>query len=214
MILLLALACDTAAPAAPPLTILAASSLTDVLPRVGAAWQAQGGGPLTFSFDASSRLAKQLQAGAPADLFFSADVAWMDAVSPLIDPGSRRDLLGNALVVVVPAESAWRPTDLAALAAPSLERLALAGASVPAGRYAREALGAAGVLEALVPRTTNAEDVRGVLAWVARGEADAGLVYATDARVEPRVAVAFPVDPALYTPVIYPAAALRDAPAR
>lgn len=204
MILLL-LACH--APPPPALSAFAAASLTDVLPQVAGAWQAEGGGPLTLSFDASSRLAKQMEAGAPTDLFFSADAAWMDELQAkgLIDPGSRRDLLGNALVVVVPAE-APELRSLTELTEPRVARLALAGEAVPAGRYARQALGAAGVLDAVSGRVSSAEDVRTVLAWVARGEADAGLVYATDARVEPRVRVALVVDSALYTPIIYPAA--------
>lgn len=209
--LILLLACASPPPA---LTAFAASSLTDALPAVVGAWQAAGGGPVTLSFDASSRLARQIDAGAPADLFFSADAAWMAYLAERgrIDPSSQRELLGNSLVVVVPADANFRPDSLAALADPRLARVALAGASVPVGRYAREALGAAGVLDAIAPRVIDGEDARAVLAWVARGEVDAGLVYATDAKAEPKVAVAHWVDERLHTPIRYPAAAVAQAP--
>lgn len=203
------------APSAPPaLHVLAASSLADVLPRVAQDWTAAGGGAVTFSFDGSSRLAAQLAAGAPADLLFFADHAWMDQVSAgdLVLPDSRVELLGNRLVVVVPAAATAPPSRLEDLAGLS-GKLALAGEAVPAGRYAREALTRAGQLEAIRPLIVSGDSVRSVLAWVARGEAAAGFVYATDARVEPRVAVAFEVDPALHAPVRYPAAVTRSSAA-
>jgi molybdate transport system substrate-binding protein len=214
--LLLLLACDPSDPAArgapapvapAALHVLAAASLSDVLPAVAEAWREAGGATVTFSFDGTSRLAAQLAAGAPADLLFSADQAWMDDVAGkgLVRADSRVDLLGNRLVVVVPVAAAERPGGLADL--PALPgKLALAGESVPAGRYAREALGNAGQLDAVTPLVVSGDSVRSVLAWVARGEAAAGVVYATDARVEPRVAVAFQVDEALHAPVRYPVA--------
>ncbi|MEQ1570425.1 MAG: molybdate ABC transporter substrate-binding protein [Myxococcota bacterium] len=204
----LALAAVPARAAEPGLTVLAASSLTESLQQVGAAWTAAGHAPVTFSFDASSRLAKQLEAGAPADLYFSADREWMDhaASRGLIDPATRVDLLGNTLVVVVGASSPWTFTRVADLARPEVRHLAVAGESVPAGRYARAALGALGAWDAVEDRVVSGDNVRTTLGWVAAGEAEAGFVYATDARIEPRVKVAFPVPPDSYPAIVVTAA--------
>lgn len=190
-----------------PLRVLAAASLADVLPRVADTYRAAGGAAIVFSFDATSRLASQLKAGAPADLFFSADTRWMDdlAAQGLVRKASRVDLLGNRLVLVVPAAGGAAPAGAADLPALS-GRLALAGEEVPAGRYAREALRHAGVWEALAPRVVGGDSVRTVLAWVARGEASAGVVYTTDARIEPRVRAAFTFPEAGHTPIVYPVA--------
>lgn len=198
-----------------PLVVLAASSLTESLTAVGAAWAQAGHPPLTFSFDASSKLARQIEAGAPADLFFSADGEWMDALAAkgLVATDTRVDLLGNRLVTVVRADGGWAPTGPEALGGPALLHLALAGESVPAGRYAQAALTATGAWAAVAPRVVRADNVRAALTWVATGQAEAGVVYATDARVEPRVTVAFVFPEATHPPIVYPAAALSDAPA-
>lgn len=198
--------------AEPGLTVLAASSLTESLQQVGDAWAAAGHPTVTFSFDASSRLAKQLEAGAPADLFFSADQEWMDhaAARGLVDPTTRVDLLGNALVVVVPAASTLSVTAAGDLARPEVTHLALAGESVPAGRYARAALGALGGWDAVKDRVVSGDSVRTTLAWVAGGEAEAGIVYATDARIEPRVKGVWTVPASAHPPIVYPAADVRS----
>lgn len=211
LIALLALACGPAAtPEAPPapvtLTGLAASSLTDVLPKVADAWKAEGGAAVTFSFDASSRLAKQVEAGAPADLVVFADTDTLDALAAKALVNGRRDLLGNTLVAVVPATGAWTPAAAADLASPSLTHLALAGEAVPAGKYARAALGAAGVWDAVSPRVVTGDNVRTTLAWVSRGEAEAGVVYATDARADAAVKVAFTFPADSHPPIVYPGA--------
>lgn len=178
-----------------------------MLPAVGADFTAAGGPALRFSFDASSRLARQIDAGAPADLFFSADPVWADHLAQGGRlAGSPTPLLRNRLALVVPADAAFVPASPAALLSPALRHLALAGASVPAGRYARAALAAAGVQARLADRVVEGDDVRTTLAWVARGEAEAGVVYATDARIEPRVRVAFTFDEASHPPIVYPAA--------
>lgn len=197
------------APAA-PLTVLAAASLTESLQSVGAAWTAKGNGPVTFSFDATSRLAKQIEGGVPADVFVSADLAWMDHLETrgLLAPGTRTVIAGNALVAVVGRGAAFAPTRASDLAAPAVKRLALAGENVPAGRYARAALVSQGAWDAVRDRVVVGDDVRGTLTWVAAGEADAGVVYATDARIEPRVRVAFTFPSAAHPPIVYPAAAL------
>jgi molybdate transport system substrate-binding protein len=164
----------------------------DVLPRVASLWKEAGGLPVRFSFGATSRLAPQTLQGAPADLFFSADQAWMDWVSERggLQAGTRADLLGNEMVLVVPlgrGESLLHPQ---ALIGPSFRHIALAGENVPAGRYGQAALEASGVWAGLEERIVRSGNVRGALEWVALGEADAGVVYRTDAAVEERVRVA------------------------
>ena len=203
-----------AAPDTAPLLVLAASSLTESLSAVGQRWTAAGNPVVTFSFDASSRLAQQISAGAPADLFFPADNEWMDHLQAggLVRAETRRALLGNRLVLAVPAGAPAlirSPDDLAGAA---VQRLALAGESVPAGRYGRAALRHAGVLEAVEARMINGDNVRIVLGWVAAGEAEAGSVYATEVRAEPRTQAAFTFPADSYPPIVYPAAVLSGAP--
>lgn len=190
----------------PQLTVFAAASLTDVLPKVADAWVAGGGERVTFTFDSSAKLAKQLASGQPADLFFSADTAWMDDVAGkgLIDAETRVDLLGNALVLVVPAGG---PDVVLA----DVERLAMAGENVPAGRYGRAALQSLGSWQMVKSRVVSGDDVRTALGWVATGEADAGIVYATDARAEPRVRAAFTFPASTHPPIVYPAAVVKGA---
>ena len=209
MVVALLLACATPSPApAEPLVGLAASSLAEVLPTLSAAWADRGGVPLTFGFDASSKLARQVEAGAPADVVFFADAESMDSLDGrgLLAPGTRRDIAGNTLVLVTPTAAAWTPGTPLDLADPALGHLAVAGENVPAGRYAREALQAAGVWSAVEGRVVAGDNVRTTLAWVTRGEAEAGVVYATDARVEPGVRVAFVFPPGSHRPIVYPAA--------
>lgn len=196
---------------APALTVLGAASLTESLQAVGAAWTAHGHPAVTFSFDASSRLAKQIEAGSPADAFFSADEDWMNELASQgrIDPSTRVDLLGNTLVVVVPASSKVAVHTAKDLSSATVHHLALAGESVPAGKYGRAALTSLGAWEGVKDRVVNGDNVRAVLAWVAGGEAEAGIVYATDARVEPKVTVAFAFPASSYPPIVYPAAVVQ-----
>ncbi len=203
-----------APPANGGLTILAASSLTEALQSAGAAWTAQGHASIRFSFDASSRLAKQVEAGTPADLYIAADSTWMDYLAEhrLIDAHTRVNLLGNGLVAIVPAHSAMEIATPADLAIPGIAHLALAGESVPAGAYARAALTTLGVWDKVSRRVVNGDNVRTVLGWVATGEAEAGVVYATDARVDRRVRVAFAFPDSSHAPIVYPAAVLHGAP--
>lgn len=193
--------------------VLAAASLTEALQAAGAAWAAKGHPAPTFSFDASSKLAKQVEAGAPADLYLSADAAWMDYLDQrgLVDHATRVDLLGNRLVVVVPASSPLSLTSAQGLATPAVRRLALAGENVPAGSYGRAALRNLGAWDAVKDRVVSGDNVRTVLGWVAAGEADAGLVYATDAKVEPRVKVALGLPDGSHAPIVYPAAVVKGA---
>jgi molybdate transport system substrate-binding protein len=194
------------------LLVFAAASLADALEEVDRAFTAATGVRLAASYAASSVLAKQIEAGAPADVFFSADLAWVDYLEQrrLIKPGSRRDVLRNALVLIAPADSPLRLKiapgfDLAGALAGG--RLAIADPdSVPAGEYARAALTRLGVWSRVSDRAVRGENVRAALAYVARGEAPLGIVYATDAQAEKRVRVVdvFPEDS--HPPITYPVA--------
>lgn len=197
--------------------VFAAASLANVLGDLDKAFTAQTGIRVTSSLAASSMLAKQIEAGAPADLFFSADLQWMDYLQQrgLVRPGSRHDVAGNSLVLIAPAGGSLRVRiapgfDLARLLGGG--RLAVADPdSVPAGIYAREALEKLGVWNRVVPRLVRAENVRAALAYVARGDAPLGIVYRTDALVEPRVRVVgvFPANS--HSPIVYPIALTRHA---
>lgn len=198
-----------------PLLVFGAASLQDVLADLADAWRADGGGTLLFSFAGSATLARQIEQGAPADVFISADRAWMDALQAdgLVAADTRFDLAGNALVVVAPA-SPVTPVVLdlstpGALAAALGERgrLALAEVeAVPAGRYARQALEATGHWPGVRDRLAQADNVRLALQFVARGEAPLGIVYATDARQDPRMREVARFDAAAHAPIVYPAA--------
>jgi molybdate transport system substrate-binding protein len=202
-----------------PLLVFAAASLTDALTKVGDRYTASSGVPVKFSFAASSVLAKQIEAGAGADVFFSADEEWMDYLAQrgLIDPGSRQDVLGNRLVLIAPLGS---EADLRLVAnAPLLDALGTQGAlatgdpdSVPVGRYAKAALTSLGIWDALQSRLVRAENVRIALLYVARREATLGIVYATDAAVEPRVRVVDVFPEGSHPPITYPVAATKRAP--
>lgn len=187
------------------LSVAAAASLADVMPELVKAWEAQGGERVRVSYEGSSRLAAQLQAGAPFDVFIGADEAWMKRLvaSKLVDAGSVRAVASNTLVCVVPAKAVSAPSSVEALA--DVKRLALAAENVPAGRYAREALSKLGVWARVSPQVVNASNVRRALFLVSMGEVDAGLVYATDARAEPDVRVAFELPAHAHPRIVYPA---------
>jgi molybdate transport system substrate-binding protein len=192
------------------LRVRAAASLADVLPPLARAFEESTHTIVEVELGASSTLAQQIRSGADCDAFIAADPRWAQALvdEHLGDAATRRIVATNALVAIVPADAATAPTDLAALAA--LPHIAVAGPEVPAGMHARTAFTRAALLAIAEPHFVNATDVRGALLWVARGEAEAGIVYATDARAEPRVRVAFPLAPETHDPVLYEAIALRD----
>jgi molybdate transport system substrate-binding protein len=204
------------------LTVFAAASLQNAFEDVGRL-QVQRGGPAPrFSFAASSLLARQIEQGAPAGVFASADEAWMDHLERrgLLAEGTRRPLLGNRLVLVVPASSPTRVPlrpgfDFAALLGRDGRWVTGDPVSVPVGRYAQQALTALGAWEAARGRLVRAENVRAALAFVERGEAAAGVVYATDAALSTRVRVAAEFPPDSHPPVRCPVAVVRrhDAPA-
>jgi molybdate transport system substrate-binding protein len=193
-------------------TVYGAASLTNALQDIGAKFSAGGGAKVKFSFAASSLLARQIEAGADADIFFSADTEWMTYLADrrLIQTATRKDVLGNHLVLVAPTNSTVvldiKPGFPLAQALGD-GRLAIADPdSVPAGKYARQALTSLGVWGSVAERLVRAENVRVALTYVARGEAPLGIVYETDAKAEPKVKVAgtFPDDS--HEPIVYPAA--------
>lgn len=206
------------------LTIFAAASLTEALDAACAGFRRQTGIGTRTSYAGSAQLARQIEQGAPADLFVSADAEWMDwlAARGRIDPSARRNVAGNRLVLIAPASGDTRSLDLVpgpALTQRFLERLdggrlATTEPEVPAGRYGREALTALGLWEAVEPQLAPAENVRAALALVARGEAQLGIVYLTDAHAEPDVVVVAEFAADLHSPMIYPAAPVhrQDAP--
>jgi molybdate transport system substrate-binding protein len=198
-------------------TVFAAASLTDAMKDISAKWTAAGHKPLVMSFGSSSTLARQIEQGAPASVFASADEKWMDylAQKNLIVADTRKDLLGNDLVLVVAAARPMHVTinkgfdPIALLGADG--RLATGDpAHVPVGIYAEQALKKLGMWDNVSPRLARTEDVRAALLLVERGEAPAGIVYATDAAVSKAVMVAgtFPADS--HDPVTYPFAVTKS----
>jgi molybdate transport system substrate-binding protein len=196
----------------PAIVVFAAASLADVLQELGADFSNSTGVGVKFSFAASSALARQIESGAPADVFFSADLDWMDYLQAhkLIQAESRRDVLGNQLVLIAPAASTLElkiAPQFALAAALGKGRLATGDPdSVPAGRYARAALTTLGVWNSVADRLVRAENVRAALAFVERGEVPLGIVYKTDALIDKgvRIVDTFPADS--HPPITYPIA--------
>jgi molybdate transport system substrate-binding protein len=198
-------------------TVFAAASLTDAMKDISAKWAAAGHKPLVMSFSSSSTLARQIEQGAPANVFASADEKWMDylAQKNLIVADTRKDLLGNDLVLVVSADKPLHVTING-----SFNMLGLLGANgrlatgdpahVPVGIYAEQALKKLGMWDSVSPRLARTDDVRSALLLVERGEAPAGIVYATDAAVSKAVMIAgtFPADS--HDPVSYPFAVTKS----
>jgi molybdate transport system substrate-binding protein len=200
------------------LTVFAAASMKNALDDVDAAYTAKTGVKVAASYAASSTLAKQIDQGAPADVFLSADTDWMDyaAKQKTIKVDTRSNLLGNSIVLIAPKDSKIDNVTIS----PGFDLAKLAGQgriatgdvnSVPVGKYAKAALEKLGAWEAAAPKFAMAESVRAALTLVARGEAGLGIVYATDAKVEPEVKVVgtFPADS--HPPIIYPVAATTSA---
>lgn len=195
--------------------VFAAASLGDAMGEIAALYP----GAVTVSLGGSGTLARQIGAGAPADLTLLANTDWMDWLEGqgAVDPAQRVALVGNALALVAPADApdleGTEGTEAGALLA-RLEggRMAIGQTqSVPAGMYGRAWLEAAGMWDALMPHLAETDNVRAALALVTRGEAPLGLVYATDAAAEPGVRVVYRVPEGMHDPIIYPAAALTDA---
>jgi len=216
--LLLAL-CATASQAAERvLTVFAAASLTNVLQEAGDAYTAETKSPVRFSFAASSALARQIESGAPADVFVSADQDWMNYLQArnLLAPATRANIVANTLVLVAPADS-----NIALRIAPGFALAAALGAdgrlatgdpaSVPVGKYAQAALTKLGIWPSVEKRVVAADNVRTALNFVARGEAPLGIVYASDAKTEPKVRVVDTFPASTHEPITYPAAATSTA---
>jgi molybdate transport system substrate-binding protein len=200
------------------LTTFAAASMKNALDDVDAAYTARTGVKVAASFAASSALAKQIDQGAPADVFLSADADWMDyaAKQKTIKKATRTNLLGNSIVLIAPKDSSIGNVTIG----PGFDLAKLAGSgkiatgdvnAVPVGKYAKAALENLGAWQAAAPKFAMAESVRAALTLVARGEAALGIVYATDAKVEPGVKIigTFPADS--HPPIIYPVAATTSA---
>ncbi|MBR0776814.1 molybdate ABC transporter substrate-binding protein [Bradyrhizobium diazoefficiens] len=195
------------------ITVFAAASMKNALDEIDAAYTAKTGVKITVSYAASSALAKQIEQGAPADLFVSADTDWMDyaAGKKTIDEGSRVNLLGNSIVLIAPKDSRIDHVtiaegfDLAKLAGDG--KIATGDVkSVPVGKYAKAALEKLGAWQAAEPKFAMAESVRAALALVARGEAPLGIVYSTDAKVEPGVKIVGTFPAESHPAIIYPVA--------
>ncbi len=193
-------------------TVFAAASLRDVMTELGNDFSKDTGVRIVSSFAASSALARQIDAGAPADLFFSADTDWMNYLEERneIRKASRHDVVGNRLVLIAPKDS-----EIKLAIAPHFPLAAALGAgrlatgdpdAVPVGRYARAALTALGVWDSVADRLIRADNVRVALAFVSRGEAPLGIVYETDARIDPGVRVVAVFPDASHEAIVYPVA--------
>jgi molybdate transport system substrate-binding protein len=197
---------------ADPITVFAAASLTDVLQELGDAFTKESSIPVRFSFAASSALARQIENGAPADVFFSADLEWMDYLQArkLIQTATRHDLVGNRLVLIAPADSKQtlkiQPHFALAVILGSGRLVTGDPDSVPIGRYAHEALANLGVWDEVSARLVRADSVRSALAFVDRGEAALGIVYASDALVDKKVRVVDEFPANSHAPITYPVA--------
>jgi molybdate transport system substrate-binding protein len=200
-----------------PVLVFAAASLKTALDEIAAAWAASSGKRATISYAGSNTLAKQIEAGAPAALFISADLDWMHYLAGrgLIRPETRTNLLGNSLVLIAPKDEA-KPVEIGPGLADRLAggRLAMADVNaVPAGRYGKAALEKLGAWAGMKDRIAQAESVRAALLLVSRGEAPLGIVYRTDAVADPTVAVVATFPPDSHPPIVYPAALTKAADA-
>lgn len=193
-------------------SVFAAASMKNAIDEIGAAWKTKSGHAITATYAASSALAKQIEAAAPADIFISADEAWMDELASknLIKADSRKDIVGNTLVIVVAKDSklaidlGGKPNLVETL---GKEKLAMADVkAVPAGKYGKASLEALKLWDAVSPQVAMQENVRAALALVALGEAKLGIVYGSDAVVEPKVEVAATFPDTSHAPILYPAA--------
>ena len=205
------------AAARPELLVFAAASLTDVLRELARAYTQHGGKPVVFSLAASSTLARQIEAGATAQVFISADTKWMDELQArhLIEERTRRNVAGNRLALIAPLGSHIQlkiAPGCPLAGALGSGRLAVGEPrSVPAGLYARAALESLGLWQSVADRLLPAQDVRAALEYVAHEEAPLGIVYRTDALIEPRVRIVDLFPEGSHPPIVYPAAVIAGA---
>jgi molybdate transport system substrate-binding protein len=196
-------------------TVFAASSLTDSLKEIAAAYQKESGDKIIFNFAASSTLARQIEEGGPADIFLSADEAQMNRLEKkgLIDPATRKSRLGNSLVVVVPSDSTLQIKSASDLTNAGIRQIALADPrAVPAGVYAKGWLTRQQLWPAVEPKVVPTENVRAALAAVASGNVELGVVYKTDAAISKNVKVAYEVPRADAPDISYPMALVKGSP--
>jgi molybdate transport system substrate-binding protein len=208
---LLALLLSAASAQATEILVFGAASLTDALQELATTYEKTTGDKLVFSFGASSTLVRQIQAGAPADLFLSADEEKMDTLEKdgLLLAGTRKSVLSNTLVVVVPVGSSLQITKPEDLAGPRVHLLALAEPqSVPAGIYAKKYLQTKKLWDKVIDRVVPTENVRAALAAVEAGNAEAGIVYKTDAGISKKVKIAYEVPRAESPKISYPFAVI------
>jgi len=195
-----------------PVVVFAAASMKTALDAIAAEWNAKTGKTASIAYASSGILAKQIEQGAPADIFISADINWMDYLekAKLIRSGTRRNLLGNQLVLVEPSDSdvtlqIKKGFDLAGATGDGKIAVCTLG-SCPGGIYAQQALESLGIFASVKPELAQADNIRNALNLVARGEAKFGIVYASDARAEPRVKVVDTFPASSHSPIIYPVA--------
>ena len=204
--------CELAASSA-TVNVFAAASLTDSLKEIAAAYEKQSGDKIVFNFGASSTLARQIEEGAPADVFFSADEAKMDGLEKkgIILKETRKSRLSNSLVIVVASEKGAAIGDPKDLATDKVKRLALAEPrTVPAGIYAKEYLQRQNLWTAIEDKVVPTENVRAALSAVEAGNAEAGIVYKTDASISKKVKVAYEVPARDNPPISYPMAVAKE----
>jgi molybdate transport system substrate-binding protein len=205
------------APAAAPDTaaapiVFAAASMKTALDAVAAAWKADTGTTVSIAYASSAALAKQIERGAPADIFISADLKWMDYLekAKLIRAGTRKNLFGNKLVLIEPGDADGKLEiakgfDLAGAAGDGKIAVCMID-SCPAGIYAKEALESLGIFASVEPKLAQADNVRNALNLVSRGEARFGIVYATDAKADPKVKLVGTFPESSHSPIVYPIA--------
>ncbi len=196
------------------LTVSAAASMQDAMKAVGQAYQQEHSNTkITYNFGSSGTLVQQIQQGAPADIFISANEKFMDELDKkdLLLPGTRKDLLKNDVVLIVPNKAnAPNISDFQQLTSSNIKRFSIGDPeSVPAGRYAKEVLTNAKIYDRLKPKTVFAKDVRQVLSYVELGNVDAGIVYATDAKISNKVKVVATAPENTHKPITYPVAAIK-----
>jgi molybdate transport system substrate-binding protein len=194
--------------------ISAAISTSEAIQEIAERFRAETGVAVETNLGSSADLARQIEQGASADLFLSADEAWADYLQERNLVGSRRDLLSNRLVLVTPVEASIKISSLKDLSHAGIKRLALAGPAVPAGRYARTALEKAALWDQLQSLVLDGQNVRAALTYVAHHEAEAGIVYATDAKSDPKVRVACVIPADYHPPIRYPLVLLAREPIR
>ena len=192
--------------------VAAAASLTDVLKELSAAYQSKSKNTVNFNFGPSSTLARQIEEGAPADMFFSADLVQMDDLDKngRLEPGTRKNLLSNQLVIVVPSDSKLAIASPKDLLKSEVKRIALAEPPVPVGAYSSKYLEAEGLWDKIKPKVVPVQDVRATLASVESGNVEAGFVYKTDAAVSRKVKIVYEVPIDKGPRIVYPVAMVKE----